>query len=1634
MKKLFLLLFLVLPAVLFANRISIEEARQSAETFMQTRNYNRPVSFRHAKIARRKVGRNMQGAASQQDVYYIFRSGSGSALASASDNPVVTVIAAADDRLPAILGYSIDKQPFGHSDEELLPPALEAWLDDYAILVEQYDNAGGPILKQRHSQGLSSDHPAIEPFITAQWYQREPYNLTCPEYLETGKRSVTGCVATAMTMAMSHYRYPDYTIKAIPKYTYTGTYEGVSTKITVPALPNKLFIDWDNIVDYYDTLHQHTPQQDTAIANLMMYAGKSVKMQYTPSSSGAYTYYVATALKTYFGYPASVIHQQRESFTSEEWDELIYNELASNRPVVYHGSTTSGGHAYIVDGYDADGYYHVNWGWGGSYDGYFLLDVLNPRNNDKTGASSTRDGYVLSSGAIMGITTETIEPVPARLMMELQRNTADSLFYRSRNYTTVSTTFDIGIALLNDSREIERILDMKESIAYTNTSITTHGLAINLSDKGVYNVAFVSRVSGTEEWIISPNYNQNRAIVTVTIDENGNATCGDNVVNLEVVEYNTTGVLQVDSLYTINALVRNNGTATYNDALYLHSITSNGYEHRINTQTVFIEAGKSAWITLGMTPRFGGKYDVYLLASKEFNENDIIADFGFGVPAPTVSHALQVADYSIYGLSGSEIEGNALAGNIKVKNIGTEEMSYPVAVQLLRQDTSTGEMMLVSSKAVNEGSKRIETGHTVVYDFDFEDLMTDSVYAIQVIYDSLSAVRPISGGFYQMFPLCKMVEQYSTDNVAEVIVNGTSTQFPSLENALDFAAKNKEAEIRLLKDVTGLSKRIVYKTNVNDHICTLDLNGHQIAGAITSLLYIKSVADAPCTFVLTDNSRSKNGKLSVSADLDGVLRAVYVYDGIFNLEGGTIEAFNTLAYSAANSKVSAVGVQVCPQMQFNMTGGSIVCKAERAAYGVVSYGLSKLTGGTVTVQGATFGSSFGLYIPSGNTTAGGSLVVNVDGGANIHGIRVGGGTPNKTTGVVYNGEITVEGGTFNVTAQKNAIGVCVYGSSALSPNFGLLSDAGKAIIKGGIFNVTATEKTAYGVYVNKSVAESAVPSAAIHGGMFMITSKQSAKAVNNAATDEALIVEGGCFSVSGNLAKYTAPTKDCTYFVNALLKNSEEYKQGYRYKIDNAMAVVSDGDGHRAFFSSLQKAFDYAHKLNEPTVRLLDDVTGIDRKLIVATDGVNCTLDLNGHLLEGAADSLLYLKSVDNGSAGSFTITDNSQNKAGVIRAKASRNKMLKTIYSSAGDLFITHCTIEAENTMAYTSQTASVSATPVYVISDKRLHLTDATLNAVASHGAYGTVIYGDAYINDTKVNVTETAGGAAFGLYVLGGYTEVTGATVITVNGTLNVHGIRVGGGNPSKTKGTVFNGYVVFNSGTVNVTASTNNAIGVCVYGTAVNTELYGLLADAGTVVINGGTFNVATQGKAAIGVYVNKALTETVAPKATINGGYYKLSSNGALPKAVNTAATSDALLVQGGVFSHNINLDKYTAPKKESDYYVVALLPASDLYQQGYRYQVQKQDETSDETPQMAIRQNITTTDTAEEVANAYSIQLRTDEIIVSGLEKGTVVRLFDISGRLLQTAAANGYSIQMMVSKGIYILQAGPYAEKVIVK
>ena len=361
-----------------AEPITREQARKKAEAFMTEQKkavkLEAVTSVRKLSPARRGV------AKSETAEYYIFNKGTGEGF----------VIVSGDDQTIPILGYC-DK---GEFDYEQLPPQLQWLLDDYAHQIEAI-RAGAPVHR------LPANHPKVEPFMKCTWNQGSPYNNLCP--LDGGSRSVTGCVATAMAQILYYNREKSVTetTAAIPGYT---TY---SKGISVPGIAAGSPIDWANMKDSYSSA---TDLQRQAVAQLMLYCGVSVEMDYTNSSSGAQIYMVAEACKKYFGYGNSV--KFIDSFSSEdEMDQLVYNELAAGRPVYLGGYTGdwSVGHAFLTCGYENQRYW-INWGWGGQSDGYYYLSNLTP--GDGQGIGGSADGYNAGKTCIIGLEPENFGEKP----------------------------------------------------------------------------------------------------------------------------------------------------------------------------------------------------------------------------------------------------------------------------------------------------------------------------------------------------------------------------------------------------------------------------------------------------------------------------------------------------------------------------------------------------------------------------------------------------------------------------------------------------------------------------------------------------------------------------------------------------------------------------------------------------------------------------------------------------------------------------------------------------------------------------------------------------------------------------------------------------------------------------------------------------------------------------------------------------------------------------------------------------------------------------------------------------------------------------------------------------------------------
>ena len=393
MKRLLSIVVLMLLAVgAWAQQISEQQARERALQFLASSSTakSRGVNVVDKQTTTAKVG--------AKSIYAFNLDGGG------------YVIASGDSRSLPVLGYSAT----GTIDWDNMPDNMRAWLKQYdkaiATLGDTKEFVDGNSTLRAKTRG---DRAAIKPILKTHWDQTSPYWNKVPLYEGAnpdwqGQKSPTGCVATAMAMIMNYYQWPKAACEPIPAYSITTAYENEEKEWKIDALPATTF-DWDNMLDEYYVnrkLKANEAQQD-AVATLMRYCGQSVMMYYSPEFSGSDHQQVVEALVKYFGYKNTVRATKRITCTIDEWEDLIYSELAKGKPVQYGGETEESGHSFVCDGYDGNGFFHINWGWGGGCDDYYSLSVLNPYNNTSAGASSSGIGFSMGQDAIIGIEPDT---------------------------------------------------------------------------------------------------------------------------------------------------------------------------------------------------------------------------------------------------------------------------------------------------------------------------------------------------------------------------------------------------------------------------------------------------------------------------------------------------------------------------------------------------------------------------------------------------------------------------------------------------------------------------------------------------------------------------------------------------------------------------------------------------------------------------------------------------------------------------------------------------------------------------------------------------------------------------------------------------------------------------------------------------------------------------------------------------------------------------------------------------------------------------------------------------------------------------------------------------------------------------
>ncbi len=741
MRKITFIMSVLLAAMAIAAPVTPDKALEAATQFMQQRQAGTTLKANPVSRTPKRMAHGQTAA--MQSNFYIFN----------ANNNKGYVIVSGDDRTTQILGYSDN----GNFDPDNVPVNMQEWLDYYAQQISSLDMLGVT------GQNFTTPNPtrnSISPLITSHWDQAGPYWNHCPEFMDidengdtVGELAYTGCVATSMAQIMNYYKHPMRCSQLIPSYIVTFYWhEEYGAFETDPLDP--IFFDWDNMRDNYTGAE--TEAEKDAVAWLMLYAGCAAHMQYGLNASSTSDPYIPTALNEYFNYDAKLVY--RSDYDQKDWEEMIYQELAAGRPMIYNGRAGSGGgHSFICDGYAYGDYYHINWGWGGLGDGYFVLSVLNPYAGG-IGAASSSEGYNIDQTAVIGIQpgySGTPTEVDHRLTVFNMYYTGTSSFERSddgnfklnkRRYIKVTgedhiddgTKYLRGIALYDSEDNFINIiaqtyyatsfLSITDSWPDTQSS-TTYPFGKGLPN-GDYKIKPVCSLPGTNVW--EPMIEGDRYYVKATI--NGDWVTMENhpIIDLESTNFEFTGGEKVGTAEQCHVTVKNKSADRFSGRLFLYVSGEQLDEYSQFTSVIETEipAGGTKVVTFNFTPQNAGTKSVYL-SCYDSDWNPSVPGTGSVNIAGSVVYPMNLS-VDIQALNADEnltIYDSHIKFKVDVTNNNTEGEynRYILAPLFIVDENNHGTMVTYLSRNVN-----IPAGETQTFYFEFDNLGVGSRYALNI--------------------------------------------------------------------------------------------------------------------------------------------------------------------------------------------------------------------------------------------------------------------------------------------------------------------------------------------------------------------------------------------------------------------------------------------------------------------------------------------------------------------------------------------------------------------------------------------------------------------------------------------------------------------------------------------------------------------------------------------------------------------------------------------------------------------------------------------------------------------------------------------------------------------------------------
>ena len=515
MKHNFPRLLLVLCALViglgttWAERVTQEDAALVAANFFNAPDTTQADTTQAAQApGRSRQMRRVPLAPEAQ--YYVYANADGNGW----------VMVAANDLVKPILAYSDE----GEFLADNMPSNVTHWLGHYDKFIKKLEDEGVTQTKEAAAQwralrkappSTAKGNIVVDVLVQTQWDQGAPYNNLCPGSGNT--KAYTGCVATAMAQVMNFWQWP---VTGNGSRTYqpkdpTSDSGGTSKRYgQQTANFGSTTYDWANMKKKHSSSDNTT--QKTAISTLMYHCGVATDMMYgNDADGGSATYTVnygdwdwsdsegecaQNALYNFFRYkkPTGYMRdgysyggrQYYKSWSDDDWTAMVKAELDEGRPIMYGGSGSGGGHSFICDGYDDQDYFHFNWGWSGSNDGWYTLSNLVPGSGGAGGGSySFSDGQDVIIGIEPAWTGHNVVLNGTGCTLSANKQRVDNGYSvtvtitpTDETYDYTSTTVKLGSTTISSS---------KYSLTNNNTTLTIDGSAITGSDSNDLTITVV---------------------------------------------------------------------------------------------------------------------------------------------------------------------------------------------------------------------------------------------------------------------------------------------------------------------------------------------------------------------------------------------------------------------------------------------------------------------------------------------------------------------------------------------------------------------------------------------------------------------------------------------------------------------------------------------------------------------------------------------------------------------------------------------------------------------------------------------------------------------------------------------------------------------------------------------------------------------------------------------------------------------------------------------------------------------------------------------------------------------------------------------------------------------------------------